>query len=57
AVTRVTTYIRISRIRIFKPLAHLPQLASHRITHAAHQQGNICARDLSVPDPLHPTTT
>ncbi len=51
SITRVTTYIRISRIRIFRALAQLPQLASHTITHAAHQQGNICVRDLRVPSP------
>ncbi|MFT6082920.1 MAG: hypothetical protein ACJAYX_003254 [Planctomycetota bacterium] len=50
-------HIRIACVRILWPLAHLPQLASHTITHAAHQQGNICVRDLRVPAPLQPTTT
>jgi hypothetical protein len=56
AVTRVTTYIRIGRIPILRPLAHLPQLAPHAVAHATHQQGNICVRDLRMPAPFHPAT-
>ena len=48
AVTRVTTYIRIRSVPILGPLAHLPQLTPHAVAHAAHQQGNVCVRDLRV---------